>query len=252
MKRFAVSLFIAALTITSLTVHAQGGLGRAIAEELGAITLSDAQVADYSKQGVAQMDAQTPVAAPGDPYAQRLERIVARHHTISGVPVNYKVYLIKDVNAFAAGDGSVRVFKGLMDMMTDGELIAVIGHEMGHVVHRDTHTAMKRSLQQAAIRDGLGAISPAAGRFSQSQAAAVFSGLVGAKFSRAQETAADDYSYGFLKKNGYNVMALATSFEKLAKLGGGGGTLEFLSDHPDSAKRAQRVRDHARRDGLAR
>ena len=250
MKRFSSCLLALCLTTVTLGARAQGGLGQAIAEELGALTLSDAQVAEYSKQGVQQMDTQNPVAGPGDPYAQRLERIVARHHTISGIPVNYKVYLIKDVNAFAAGDGSVRVFKGLMDIMTDQELIAVIGHEMGHVVHHDTHTAMKRALQTAALRDGLGALSPTLGRLSQSQAAAVANGLYSAKFSRQQETAADDYSYSFLKSNRYSVLALATSFEKLAKLSGGGGTLEVLSDHPDSAKRAARVRARARRDGL--
>jgi putative metalloprotease len=49
-------------------------------------------------------------------------------------------------------------------------------------------------------------------------------------------------------------MALATSFEKLTKQGGGGGSgvTQILSTHPDSKARAQRVRDRARRDGLAR
>jgi putative metalloprotease len=61
-------------------------------------------------------------------------------------------------------------------------------------------------------------------------------------------------SYDFLKRYGYNVMALATSFEKLAKQGGGGGSgvTQILSTHPDSKARAQRVRDRARRDRLAR
>ena len=251
MNRSSTSLLFLYLTATTFVAQAQGGLGQAILKGIGSITLSDTQVAEYSRQGVQQMDAQSPVAGPNDPYAQRLNRIVSRHQTISGIPVNYKVYLVKDVNAFAAGDGSVRVFKGLMDIMTDGELIAVIGHEMGHVVNHDTRDAMKSGLRQAALRDGLGAISPAAGRLSQSQAAAIVSGLYGAKFSRAQETEADDYSYGFLKSHGYSVLALASSFEKLAKLGGG-GTLEVLSSHPDSQKRAARVRDRARRDRLAR
>ncbi|MBO0940027.1 M48 family metallopeptidase [Fibrella sp. HMF5335] len=249
MNRFSTPLLALCLTATTLVAQAQGGLGRAILEGLGSITLSDAQVAEYSRQGVQQMDAQSPVAGPNDPYTQRLNRIVARHHTISGIPVNYKVYLVKDVNAFAAGDGSVRVFKGLMDIMTDGELIAVIGHEMGHVVNHDTRDAMKSGLRRAAIRDGLASTNGALGRLSRSQLAGIADGLYGAKFSRQQETEADDYSYKFLKSHGYSVLALATSFEKLAKLGGG-NTLEVLSSHPDSQKRAARVRDRARRDGL--
>ncbi len=30
-------------------------------------------------------------------------------------------------------NGCIRVYSGLMDMMTDNEVEAVIGHEMGHV-----------------------------------------------------------------------------------------------------------------------
>ena len=48
--------------------------------------------------------------------------------------LNYKVYEVVDINAFACGDGSIRVFSALMDLMDDDELMAVIGHEIGHVV----------------------------------------------------------------------------------------------------------------------
>jgi len=44
-----------------------------------------------------------------------------------------------DVNAFACGDGSIRVFSALMDLMDDDELMAISGHEIGHVVHADVN-----------------------------------------------------------------------------------------------------------------
>lgn len=33
-------------------------------------------------------------------------------------------------------DGTIRVNSGLMDVMNDGELRFILGHEMGHVVER--------------------------------------------------------------------------------------------------------------------
>lgn len=252
MNRFSIILSGLLLSSSALT-HAQttGGLPQAILEAIGSVTLSDAQVVEASKQAVQQMDTQNQVAGPNDPYTTRLNKIVARHQTISGIPVNYKVYLTKDVNAFATADGSVRVFKGLMDIMTDQEVLAVMGHEMGHVVNKDSRDGMKAALRRSAVRDGLASRSGAVGQVARSQFGAAADYLLGAKFSRQQETEADDFSYQFLKKYGYNVLSLATSFEKLAKLGGGGGP-EFVSDHPDSAKRAKRVRDRARQDGLAK
>ncbi|GAB3940817.1 M48 family metalloprotease [Spirosoma harenae] len=241
--------------ISLAQVKIDSNLAKAGLEAIGSLTLSDAQVADYSRQAVQQMDAQNQVAGPNDPYTQRLNKIVSRHRTISGLPLNYKVYKVGDANAFATADGSVRVFTGLMDMMSDNELLAVIGHEIGHVVNHDSRDAMKKSLQRSAIRNAVASNSGAPGKIARSQLGDVADYLFGASFSRQQETEADDYSYGFLKKNGYNVLALATSFEKLAKLSGGtkGGKVgTFLSSHPDSKTRAQRIRDRARRDGLAR
>ena len=141
-------------------------------------------------------------------------------------------------------------------MFPDSELLAIMGHEIGHVVNKDTRDAMKSALKRSAFLNLAGSQSRAVATLSRSQLGALGNYLADAHFSRKQETEADDYSYDFLKRNRYSVMALATSFEKLAKIsggGGGGGRLaEFASSHPDSQRRAQRVRDRAKRDGLSR
>ena len=80
------------------------------------------------------MDSKATIAPANSEYAKRLTTIAnALGNNINGQPVNYKVYMAKDVNAFAMANGCIRVYSGLMDMMTDNEVEAVIGHEMGHV-----------------------------------------------------------------------------------------------------------------------
>ena len=227
--------------VPTLTMAQQGGgYAQAGAEALMALTLNNAQVAAYSRQAVQQMDAQNPVAGPNDPYTQRLNRIVRRHRTVGGIPINYKVYKTNEVNAFATADGSVRVFKGLMDIMTDKEILAVIGHEIGHVVNHDSRDAMKSALLRSAGRNILASQSGAVGQLSRSQLGGVADYLLGARNSRQQESEADDFSYNFLKRNGYSVIPLATSFEKLSKQGGG-RVPTFLSTHPNSKARADRI-----------
>lgn len=247
-------ILIGGLLLASPIVSQAQSIGQAAMDAITLATLSDKQVAQLSRQAVEQMDTQNPVAGAGDPYATRLAKIVARHRTVSGIPMNYKVYKIKDVNAFATADGSVRVFQGLMDIMSDNELLAIMGHEIGHVVNKDTRDAMKSALKRSVALNLIGSGGGTLAALTRSQAAALGNALYSANFSRQQETEADNYSYSFLKKNRYNVLALATSFEKLAKMsgGGGGGVAEIVSSHPDSQKRAQRVRDRAKKDGLAR
>jgi metalloprotease len=217
-------------------------------DALTSVTLSNAQVAAYSRQAVQEMDAKNPVAGPSDPYTRRLNRIVSPYRRVNGIPLNYKVYKLNDINAFATADGSVRVFKGLMDIMTDSEILAIIGHEIGHVVNKDSHDAAKSALRRSALRHAVASNSGAIGKLSRSELGGVADYLAGASFSRQQETDADDFSYNFLKRNGRSVLPLATSFEKLSKANGK-RVPQFLSTHPDSRNRAARVRARAKKEG---
>lgn len=55
-------------------------------------------------------------------------------NNINGMSVNYKVYMISDVNVWAMVNGCVCVYSGLMDMMNDNEIEGVLGYELGYVV----------------------------------------------------------------------------------------------------------------------
>ncbi|MCL7667204.1 metallopeptidase YcaL, partial [Klebsiella pneumoniae] len=87
-----------------------------------------------ANQGCAEMDSGNQVASKSSKYGKRLAQIAkALGNNINGTPVNYKVYMTSDVNAWAMANGCVRVYSGLMDMMNDNEIEGVLGHELGHV-----------------------------------------------------------------------------------------------------------------------
>ena len=215
------------------------GLLSSGAEAFQAYSLSDAQVKALSDQACKDMDSKATIAPTGSEYATRLGKIAAAlGDNINGQPVNYKVYMAKDVNAFAMANGCIRVYSGLMDMMTDNEVEAVIGHEMGHV-----------ALGTNAVRAAAASAGGIVGSLSQSQLGDLGEKLVNSQFSQRQESEADDYSYDLLRKRGINPAGLATSFEKLAKLEAGRQSSMF-DDHPASAERAQHIRDRMSADGI--
>ncbi|SUG76253.1 Putative metalloprotease yggG [Salmonella enterica subsp. enterica] len=162
--------------------------------------------------------------------------------------MNYKVYETKDVNAFAMANGCIRVYSGLMDMMTDNEVEAVIGHEMGHVALGHVKKGMQVALGTNAVRVAAASAGGVVGSLSQSQLGDLGEKLVNSQFSQRQESEVDDYSYDLLRKRGISPAGLATSFEKLAKLEAGRQSSMF-DDHPASAARAQHVRDRMSADG---
>ena len=95
-----------------------------------AATLSDADAKAIANQGCAEMDSGNQVASKSSKYGKRLAKIAkALGNNINGTPVNYKVYMTSDVNAWAMANGCVRVYSGLMDMMNDNEIEGVLGHD---------------------------------------------------------------------------------------------------------------------------
>ncbi len=217
------------------------------------LTYSDEDAANQAKQAVEWMDAHNPVAKENDPYTTRLKKIFAQHSNEDGLTLNYKVYKVIDINAFACADGSVRVFSALMDIMTDEELLAIIGHEIGHVKNHDSRDAMKTAYTRAAGKDIASSQSGVASALSDGQLGLLAEGIMNSSYSRKQESEADDYSYEFLKKHNYNVQAAYTAFMKLAQLSAGTEQSKFqkmFNSHPDSKGRAESIEKKAKKDGL--
>ncbi|MFR7824523.1 MAG: M48 family metalloprotease [Odoribacter splanchnicus] len=203
---------------------------------------------DVAAAVVGWMDEQNPVSDPGSAYSKRLDSLMKKVGEIEGLKLNYKVYEVVDINAFACGDGSIRVFSALMDLMDDDELMAVIGHEIGHVVHTDSKDAMKNAYLAAAAKSAAGAAGGVLEKLTDSQLGEIAQALSNAQFSQKQETEADEYGFEFCIKHGFDPYGMANALEKLNNLSEGQKASKFqqmFSSHPDSAKRASRMKEKA-------
>ncbi len=219
-----------------------------------ALRITDADLADVVRESVVAMDNSNNVCSENDAYTQRLRRITKGMTSANGIMLNFKVYRTNELNAFACPDGSVRVFSGLMDQMTDDELLGVIGHEIGHVALKHSKKAWKDELLRSATSDAIGAFSGKWSALSGSMLSNIANAAISAKHSRTHENQADDYAYDFLKKHGRNPKAMCTAFEKMKRLTGGEGTSynplqQAFSTHPDFDKRISRIKKRAKKDG---
>lgn len=249
-KRAIVLAFGATLLLSGCQNMDSNGLLSSGTGALQAFSLSDQQVQALSDQACKDMDSKATIAPAGSDYVKRLNKIAAAlGDNINGQPVNYKVYIAKDVNAFAMANGCIRVYSGLMDLMNDNEVEAVVGHEMGHVALGHVKKGMQVAIGTNALRAAAASAGGIVGSLSQSQLGDLGEKLVNSQFSQRQESEADDYSYDLLRKRGINPTGLATSFEKLAKLEDGRQSSMF-DDHPGSQERAQHIRDRLNADGI--
>jgi putative metalloprotease len=220
-----------------------GGLVGAGSKMVSAATLSDADIKTLSDKSCAASDKQEKVAAAGSKYDVRVQKLGKQlGNNINGQPVDYKVYITQDVNAWAMANGCIRVYSGLLDMMTDDEVLGVVGHEMGHVALGHSKKAMQTAYAVSAARDAAGAAGGSAvAALNSSQLGDLTEKFINAQFSQSQESAADDYSLDQLRAHKLNQQGLVTAFQKLAKLDG--GKSDMMSSHPSSASRAQHIQD---------
>ncbi|OCF97840.1 M48 family metallopeptidase [Gilliamella sp. wkB308] len=204
-----------------------------------AATLSDDEIKTLSANACAQMDSKAKIASANSAYTKRLNKIAKTlGYNLNGTPITYKVYLNKDINAWAMANGCVRVYSGLMDNMNDNEIQGVLGHELGHVALGHTKKAMQVAYATEIARDAAASSGNAAvTALSKSKLGTLATAVVNSQFSQKQEKDADNYSFDFLVKKNINPVGLATSFEKL-----GGGNADLLSSHPSSSDRAANIR----------
>lgn len=99
----------------------------------------------------------------------------------------YTIRLNKLTEGLTSADGSVRVFSSLMDIMTDEELLGVIGHEIGHVAHHDSKKGFRTALLASALKDGVASNGGAAATLTDSQLGSLSEALVNATYSKKQD-----------------------------------------------------------------
>ncbi len=144
------------------------------------------------------------------------------------------------VNAWCMAGGKMALYTGLIEQIepSDDELAQVIGHEIAHALAN--HTAEKMSV---AMASSIGVLAVAIASDSPGMTAgAAGAALVAVKLpnSRTAETEADRIGIELAAKAGFDPRAAVTLWEKMEKVSGG-SPVDFLSTHPSSGKRQDRL-----------
>ncbi|HEU4654489.1 MAG TPA: M48 family metallopeptidase [Steroidobacteraceae bacterium] len=142
-----------------------------------------------------------------------------------------------DVNAYCMPGGKIMVYTGLIDKLnaTDGELAAVIGHEIAHALREHSRERISRAYAEQLALAGI-AVATGASQNTMALASQVSQVTFSLPHSREQEAEADRIGLELMARAGYNPNEAVTLWNKMGKVGGGGPP-EFLSTHPSSESR---------------
>ncbi|GEM_PF-2492336 len=154
------------------------------------------------------------------------------------IPYDVNVIIVRSrvVNAFTYPGGVIVINTGLIKETDNPEqLAAVISHELGHVVYKDVYRGI---IQKFGTRMALiGLIGNKAGK-------KIIHAIICTHFSRHQETRADRFGVMLLAGVSINPLHYADFLEKLLDKHNTGKLdriIQYVSTHPDTHKRIQRV-----------
>ncbi|MFM2302520.1 MAG: hypothetical protein RLZZ84_2256, partial [Pseudomonadota bacterium] len=195
------------------------------------------------------------VTGPQATYVEGVGKRIAVQSGLGNATSDFTVTLLNSSvnNAFAVPGGYIYTTRQLVALMNnEAELAGVLGHEVGHVAAR--HSAKRQS---AATRNTvigvLGSVlsgvllgNSGIGQVLQ-QGFMQGSQLLTLKYSRSQETEADNLGVQYLRSAGYDPRAMSTVLQSLANqtalearlMGTADRVPEWASTHPDPASRVQ-------------
>ena len=181
-----------------------------------------------------------PVA--GGPAVDAVQLIVDRLATVADTRgTTFTVHVVENdqINALALPGGQIVVFTGLLrEASGPEEVAAVLAHEIQHVIRRH---GVKRLVQQygsAAL------IGMAIGRGKGGRLAGHAGEMVQLSYDREQEAEADRDGLSLLHRAALPPEAMVLFFERLIRADPV-TVPEFLSTHPDTARRIEQLRQLA-------
>ena len=148
------------------------------------------------------------------------------------------------VNAFAVPGGYVYVTRGLLAYLNnEAELAGVLGHEIGHIVGRDSAIMMSQSMiAQIAVLAGVAGAAAASGGADVAIATQQLFQSLMLGFSRDREFLADEQSVEYVRAAGYDPLQMNSFMRTLSHMGQGPtGPQQYLMTHPYIFDRIDRI-----------
>lgn len=176
-------------------------------------------------------------------YVAEIGARLAAHSERPELPWTFRVVDDPALNAFALPGGFIYLTRGILaHFMSEAQMAAVLGHEIGHVTAR--HSVEQYSRQQLfglGLLAGMVAVPELQSLGGLAQAGL---GLLLLKYGREDERQADDLGLRYVRRAGYAPGAMQEVFGMLARASAreeGARLPGWLSTHPDPGERAQRI-----------
>jgi metalloendopeptidase OMA1, mitochondrial len=213
-------------------------------------TPTEEQINAEAAKAYAEVKAKSKMSTRQD-WNEMVQRVAKRIAAASGENFQWEAVLIDnpEPNAWCMPGGKMAVYTGIMPVLkTEGALAAVMGHEVAHATRRHGQKAYARAIEEQQTGMLLGAAAAVGGQLlCKTENCRLLAGLGGAaagvaltffnrKFSREDESEADQAGQIYMAKAGYEPSESIALWERM-NASKQGEPPEWMSTHPSDSNR---------------
>lgn len=217
-------------------------------------TPSEAEINAESSKAYAEVKAKSKLSNRQD-WNEMVQRVGRRIAVASGENFDWEIILIEsnEPNAWCMPGGKMAVYTGIMPILkTEGALAAVMGHEVAHATRRHGQKAYARAIEEQQTGALLGVAAAVGGQLlCKTENCRLLAGLGGAaagvaltffnrKYSREDESDADQVGQIFMAKAGYEPSESIALWERMGAAKSSTPP-EWMSTHPSDTNRRSKL-----------
>jgi putative metalloprotease len=211
---------------------------RSASDMVRATLINDDEMNRIAKKDLKKMDDNQTIAKDIDQYYLDLQKVMKRIDIPKDLKLDIKVYMNPFLYIFSMSNGAIRVNSGIIEALTDDQLLFLMAHEIAHLKEKDHKGSYRKAHAMFALENAINMSGNIVASTSNGVLESVTSSMRKSQFQKDEEFKADEYAINILKKHGIKKKVAVDALEYLQYM-----NAPLLKLHPTGHERIKHIKD---------